>query len=362
MKPELALLIAMSFLMTSGSGFAQDAREAPSPRECVPADSSTVEGKLAGYVVHAQSEDVMPAAAITLEWTPKEAGASGSNPVATTTTDGEGRYWFCDVPPGARLTLRAKGPAGGTATVSLVMQEGFQRNDLTLHHGSKGDDADLAILILDVETERPVEGAIVRIPDADRVVVADEHGRASIEDLPAGSYEFQVQHIAYGEQGDTLRVRGGHAHLVTIYLTPRPFVMEPLQVTVQYRPRWLVDTGFYRRKEMGLGYHVSPEEIERRNPSRLSHLLEPAPNVWLVRECDPYCTTLLRTASTRTRACSPEIYMDGKKLRLPALFSLDDVPVSDIAAIEMYTRISQTPPQFYGLCGSLVIWTKRFEA
>lgn len=361
MERKLSFLTVIGILILSGSGAAQDRDDGPSPRECVPADSATADGKLAGYVVHVDTEDVVPAARITLERTDDD-GIDAASDYAIAVSDSEGRFWFCDVPTEARVTLRATGPAGGSATASLVMSDGFVRHDVTLRRTPGGMGTDLLFLVLDAETERPVNGAIVRIPAADRLAIADERGRVRIDGFPSGSHEFRVEHMAYGEQVDTLRVRERHAHLVKVYLAPQPFVLEPIQVTVEYRPQWLVETGFYRRKEMGLGYHMSPEEIEWRNPSRFSHLLEPAPGVRLVRECDPYCTTLLRTAATRTRACSPEIYMDGKKLRLPAEFSLDDVPVWDVAAIEMYTRISQTPPQFYGLCGSLVIWTKRFES
>jgi hypothetical protein len=236
------------------------------------------------------------------------------------------------------------------------MPDGFARRDLTIQTGDASP-GDVAVRILDVQTEEPVGGAVFWLSDVERGMMTDEDGRALLPNLPPGTHEYEVQHIGYGVQTGEVEVRSGYLHDLEIRLAPEPLALEPLTVTVEFRPEWLVRTGFYRRQSNGLGYYLSPEDIKKRNPIRFSHLVEMDTGVRLVRVCNPRCGVLLRTDVYRM--CSPEIYLDGKKLRLPQTLDLDAVPVWDVAAIEMYTGISETPPEFYGLCGSLVIWTKR---
>ncbi len=66
------------------------------------------------------------------------------------------------------------------------------------------------------------------------------------------------------------------------------------------------------------------------------------------------------TTTTRT-ACTPTFYVDGRKMNLQTReVDLDAIAsTQDLAAVEVYRGISQTPPEFYGLCGSIVIWTRR---
>ncbi|MFW6202526.1 MAG: hypothetical protein ACOC8B_08100 [Gemmatimonadota bacterium] len=54
------------------------------------------------------------------------------------------------------------------------------------------------------------------------------------------------------------------------------------EVTVDRNRRWLERTGFYRRMESGVGYFMTRDEIEQRNPRVLSDLMRPIPDVRVV--------------------------------------------------------------------------------
>ncbi len=51
--------------------------------------------------------------------------------------------------------------------------------------------------IVDAETGRPVAAATVRVPGAGYTTLADEEGRFALANLPPGSFELTVTHVAY---------------------------------------------------------------------------------------------------------------------------------------------------------------------
>lgn len=54
--------------------------------------------------------------------------------------------------------------------------------------------------------------------------------------------------------------------------------------------------------------------------------------------------------------CEMEVWVDGLRSQL----TVDEVPLSWIAGIEVYTGLAQTPAQFgHGACGVVAIWTTR---
>jgi outer membrane receptor for ferrienterochelin and colicin len=142
-------------------------------------------------------------------------------------------------------------------------------------------------------------------------------------------------------------------------------------VTVERRPQWLESTGFYDRVAQNLGQHVTPEDLERRSTLRFSEVLRDVPGIDLRPVCTPHCYHQIRMAGTTQSGCIPTFYMDGRRVNVrpkprgsrrepPGLFDLDVIATgSDIAAVEVYRSIAETPPEFYGRCGSIVIWTKR---
>ena len=62
--------------------------------------------------------------------------------------------------------------------------------------------------------------------------------------------------------------------------------------------------------------------------------------------------------------CIPVFYIDGQRISQltnpNGTIDLDMLVFGqDLAAVEVYRGIAQTPAQFYGRCGSVVIWTRR---
>lgn len=219
--------------------------------------------------------------------------------------------------------------------------------------------------VMGSSSSEPVSAAIITIervnrPEAEGLrTETDDYGRFRFEGIPSGRYLVKTHHIGYRDRIDTISV--GHRDLVSldIPVTTRAVELPPLRVNV--RSAWLAETGFYWRKERGLGEFMSPEEVNRRSAHSFAELVRPVPGVNVVRVCDGYpCEKIIRMRHTnRARRCKVQYFMDGQ--RMTGRVSPGDISAQDIAAVEVYRNIAETPAQFYGRCGSVVMWSKRFN-
>jgi hypothetical protein len=321
-----------------------------------------------GQVTDARTGLPIPGGTVYLEWVIFHGVAdSAFHSASAETTDGT--YIFCDVPQATRLLAYA------TALGEQSSREEFRFS------GGEAERRDLAISfvqirsrvtgrLLDSESGDAIVGATVSVPGTDVSALSGDDGRFSLPDVPVGSNELLVQHIGYGRPRLRISVENGQSTHVTARLDPRAISVEPIAVEISTRPTWLEARGFYYRQDRSLGQFVTPEMIEQRSFARFSEVLQSVPGLVVRTICTPRCFQQIRMAGG-TSGCLPTFYMDGRTLHIrPAprnsrfepegLIDLDALAAPhDLAAVEVYRSIAETPPEFYGLCGSIVIWTKR---
>jgi len=200
---------------------------------------------------------------------------------------------------------------------------------------------------------RLVEDSVI---DSVAATTADD-GTFRLERVPPGTYALVTEHLSFETRRDTFRVPISKDMRVRIPLAAAPVELSPLRVNV--RADWLVETGFYHRRDRGFGKFLTPEELEKRPVSSLIQALKTLPGVHYGQRCDQgFCRKVLTmTLSAGRTACPVTYYMNGNEMHGPV--SPRDISVQDLAAIEVYRGISETPGQFYGRCGSVVMWSKR---
>lgn len=211
------------------------------------------------------------------------------------------------------------------------------------------------------EAEEPVPAATVTLLLASENLrgpgmtrTTSDQGGFEFSGLPSGTYLLETHHLGSGSRTDTLQVPVSRVLYVEVPLSPAPVPLEPLVVEV--RRDWLADRGFFHRKSRGFGHFITPEQLDERSTHRLSEVLRTVPGVRV--RCRGYpCDSYVRMAQSDARACRVEYYMDGDPMSHPVF--PDDIALADVAAVEVYRSVSETPPEFYGRCGSVVIWTKR---
>ena len=228
--------------------------------------------------------------------------------------------------------------------------------------------------IQDAVTDDPVSAATVSLIGHESVVVTNRRGRFVLSGVPVGEHELSVRHIGYAPLVHRVPVNRGVTTDIEVGLVPDPIEMEPLVATAA-RPRRLEINGFYERKYWGElvagGTYYTAADIERRNPSLISHMIADMPGVVLgdcgLRHDD--CVLLNSRLSTgfSSEGCPLTIYLDGSRLmprperRIQGVSIDEYVRPGEVAGMELYGGASSIPAEFAGStarCGVAVIWTR----
>lgn len=238
--------------------------------------------------------------------------------------------------------------------------------------------------LFDHTTDRPIEGAVVRLAPGDLRGTTSARGRFSFDSLAAGTYSVRIHHVRYGDQSVEVDVPADRTVDARIRLEPEAVEVEPVEVTVDATVRRpaLQKSGYYERKERarkaGYGHFLEAEEIEGRG-SEVSHLLGSVPQLTatgpisvggrLVRGL----VYFPRYMEGPFGGCLPAIYLDGHKVvgggsagshvsSLGPMGVNSLVSPSEVAGIEVYESPAATAGEFQGSdsrCGVVAIWTKR---
>jgi len=337
-------------------------------------------------VTDASSAIMLPGVQVEATWEPTEPDELART---ETQTDATGRYVLCSLPVGATIGLQAWFAGHSSALVTTVLSADQVVQDLAISVGgqlesAEGQPSRVLGRVTDNETERPIEGAILSLPLAGMQALSDAQGYFVITDVPPGDYSLEIHHIGYGEVERPLAVPASRTVDVQIQLAPQAIEMEPLVVSMVRHPK-LDLRGFYERKRfmerLGLGDFMTYEDIERRNPLRVSHMLEMIPSTDLLRVCSGTCFNLVVFGAQKRLVspgrgqvsfapCPADLYIDNVHVRLFRLDSsglrvfdgIDSFLVpGEIAGIEVYRRASETPAEYGGVtegCGAVVVWTK----
>lgn len=235
--------------------------------------------------------------------------------------------------------------------------------------------------LLNAQTDEPIDLGILTLftTDGDSVAVTatTPNGHFSLTAPEPGSYLLRASAFGYAEREEGVFELGDEGRVeIEFRITPRPFELEGILVSTD-RPtpnHPLVRNGFVDRYRRGLGYFVTPRDLERTVYRDTESLLQFIPGVRVVAS---------RTSNVAGRAvvpgpssdqvwmrnawgpCAPTVYVDGVRTHYAPDTgeTLSDVlSIHLIAAAEIYSRPPQVPPEYGGpmgnKCGVIVFWTK----
>jgi hypothetical protein len=185
-------------------------------------------------------------------------------------------------------------------------------------------------------------------------------------------FEILVRRIGF--LPTKVRVEPGADTTIRIIVQQLAVLMTTQVVRAQQQIRTLELRGFYDRMlehQRGslVGVFILPEEIEIRNPQRVSQLLEARQGVQVRRfgQCN-IIATCYRVMGAG--GCAATVFLDGQRLNnladasgnasaAPAVDEL--IPVSSVSAVEVYPRGAMAPAKYQalgGTCAIVLIWTK----
>ena len=181
---------------------------------------------------------------------------------------------------------------------------------------------------------------------------SDSLGRYQLSVLPLGPATLRVRRVGYAPVATTIDIVDGAR---TLDVDMRALAgMLPGVVTLADATDRLRLADFYRHREGGTGIFLTRREIEATKAMRTSDILRRMPGMRI--GVDRAGRQQLRM--TRSN-CVPDYWIDGQ--RAPVLH-IDDIPLQDIGALEIYRGESGMPPEFNSRgnreCGAVVIWTR----
>ncbi|MDE2945178.1 MAG: carboxypeptidase regulatory-like domain-containing protein [Gemmatimonadota bacterium] len=312
----------------------------------------------------------IPGATVVLRWTD-----AVRQPVREE-ADGDGRLFLCIPRDAGQATLWAEfGDASSEETVVALEPGAEHEVQLGLLFGETTTGRVVG-QVRDARTHRPVVAAEISVGSRAAVVQSNRTGRFVLSGLPVGEHELSFRHIGFSPLTHSVTVTRGHTTEVDARLSPDPVELEPLVATAT-RPRHLEIKGFYERRYWGEqvagGTFFTAEDIERRNPARITHMIADAPGVRLA-DCTLRgygCKLYSSRGSTgfASGGCLMNVYLDGNLViresearwgRPPESINDFVLPI-EIAGIEIYRGAASLPAEFSGSdarCGAVVIWTK----
>ena len=204
----------------------------------------------------------------------------------------------------------------------------------------------------------PLKDADVGIRVRHLLTRTDDDGRFLLRRIPAGELEISVRRLGYEPQVLNVTITGQGTDSLLVVLAKRAQLLGRVEVSEREQRVWLDLEGFYRRRIRGIGQYVTRDEF--RNSGTVTDMVRNVPGLQIVQRRGSRRGVRFQSTSLSGGDCMPMIWLDGQKA--PRM-ELDDIPISDVEGIELYSGPSTTPQQFYpdntrNTCGTIVVWSR----
>lgn len=232
-------------------------------------------------------------------------------------------------------------------------------------------------ILLDAASGGPIpEGMVVISANRgrwQRAVRTDSVGGFEFQDVSPGPYRLRASRVGYRDAVGDLALSADSVVDLEVRLAVASVVLAPVTVTSRStRDVSPVLRGFYQRMERGAGRFISREEIEARNPVRITDMLRNIPNLRASPQRAGPGGSSFSQGSNSDR-CSVVFFVDGMRINEPAMAGMragarhdpaidDYVNPQEVEGMEIYRGESDTPAEFttrWVQCGTVVIWTRR---
>jgi len=288
-----------------------------------------------------------------------QCGLSTAGPIAAYATAHDNSSGIIDVTIPSRGVLHRDFsiPVGAAAIAGAGRNA--DTTDSTVAGGGpvRHGNAQLAGTVLD-ENGKPLSGAQLVVWGTGIATTSREDGTFALSGLPAGTQTVETHYLGFAPSEKVVDLASGRALTITVMLDDRINLLSTVTVYGKRRGRLKGLAGFLERKALGFGRFITQADIARQRPARFTDILQGIPEIKVIPTGDIHYTLLSSTGSVLGGPCHPEVYIDGT--RLVNVDDLDQfVEPADVAGVEIYNGISETPAEFQGkgLCSTVVIWT-----
>lgn len=347
------------------------------PVLALPTAAQEPAGAIIGQVVDEAAE--RPVAGVTVRLVDpslatRAEGRAGPEGLFGFRVDGPGSYMVTAEGEGIRSAT--EGPfeiaPGDTAEVQIRVQ--MTDSSRTVGRRSDSRAAILSGRLLDAESGEPLSSATVTLRPQGRRAVTDDEGRFRFDSVSAADHELEVEHLGYEAASAGVETPPGRATHVRMEVAPDAVELPPVSVTVEHRPRYLEDMGYYRRQQRHSGTFIGPDEMEEARPaSDMKTFLDREVSGLTTKGPFLLSNRALGLPSVAGRCNRAAVFVDGQWS-----WFLDQIRSEEVDAVEVYTSAANAPAQFTQTppggsksrgrkfsevtadprCGVILIWTK----
>jgi len=226
--------------------------------------------------------------------------------------------------------------------------------------------------VVDDVSSDPIVTADVAVLDADERVVArsatDEDGRFEVRVPDEALYQLRVSRIGYATTTSTaFSVPAGQVAYADLRLGIAPIELDPIEAVVDGEFEFLARGGFYTREQIGLGYFLTPNDMDTQpGLITLDDMFNRAPGVDVRFEGSR--TSFDVFSSRGASSCRMSVAIDRIVVQIggrgrSGMYWSNLVSILEVAALEVYPSRSGVP-EWMGAhraeCGVVVIWTKGY--
>ena len=311
--------------------------------------------------------DPVPRAEVSVAWVQfdatKQTGVRSTPRLLHDTTDKNGAYRICGLPPSLDATLQAKRGAARTAEVPVALGEAESEllaRTLLLTKGDSAPRVGRATVVGRVTLSgAPGGGSRVEIGGTDLVTMTNEKGEFSMTGAPAGTHVLNVRHMGYLAVTVPVNIAAREPNRLNIDLPRFVPVMDPVLVTAR-RNRSLDRVGFNERRRVGIGRYVTREEIERSNPLRISDILRRVPGLRVAHAGGRDVIASSRGGTFGGPGCV-RFWVDDMLWQSMEPGDVNDfVSAKEVMGIEVYSS-GGTPARYMmggQSCTTVIVWTR----
>ena len=208
----------------------------------------------------------------------------------------------------------------------------------------------------------PLNRAQIIMPATGTTGWTDSRGWVRLSALVPGVQTVEIRSFGYATETFQVDLQRGWIQQWDVALEPQPLQLAEVRVDAEPDNSRQMDflRGFYERKERGVGYFLTREDIMNHGSRDLSNILHSVPGLRATPSQFGQSRLDTRSSPTLGRPCQVRVYVDGMIYR-----RADDLPgISplDIEGIEVYRGRSEIPAEFAdpdANCGVVAIWSRR---
>jgi Carboxypeptidase regulatory-like domain len=204
---------------------------------------------------------------------------------------------------------------------------------------------------------QPLNQARVMLQGGGETALTKPDGSFALDSLPSGTQALEIRKLGYSVTEVPIELSSATPAKTTITMSDAVPLLATMRVEAA-RDKGLADVGFRDRKQMGMGYFMEGNQINR-DALSFSDVMRVAPGLRISPTGDGRTYTI-QDARNATGGCV-NYYVDNTPWQTMTPGDIDDfVRPSEIVAVEVYHG-SETPPQFtqpgQSGCATIVVWT-----